>query len=119
MRAVRSRIVRAVISNGERMVAEIKSDEKSAVTKKSTATKKTVKKTVVKKKVAKKTVAKKSAVAKKAANTGQNLFSQRDRYEMIGKMAYFRAEKRGFEPGWEQDDWYESEKRVDGMLSKT
>ncbi|HEB96999.1 MAG TPA: DUF2934 domain-containing protein [Sedimenticola thiotaurini] len=35
---------------------------------------------------------------------------------MIAKMAYFRAEKRGFEPGWEQEDWLESERLIDEML---
>ena len=42
----------------------------------------------------------------------------RERYEMIAKMAYFRAERRGFEPGWETEDWFESEKIVDEMLGK-
>ncbi|MCB1762412.1 MAG: DUF2934 domain-containing protein [Gammaproteobacteria bacterium] len=36
---------------------------------------------------------------------------------MIAQMAYFRAEKRGFEPGGEQQDWLESEKLIDKMLS--
>lgn len=88
------------------------------VTKKGAVTKKAAKKAVVKKKAIAKKVTKKKTVARSAAKTSQNLFSQRDRYEMIAKMAYFRAEKRGFEPGWEQEDWYESEKLVDEMLSK-
>ncbi len=33
-------------------------------------------------------------------------------------MAYFRAEKRGFESGWEQEDWLESERLIDEMLQK-
>jgi hypothetical protein len=37
---------------------------------------------------------------------------------MIAKMAYFRAEKRGFESGWEVEDWLESERLVDEMLDK-
>jgi len=37
---------------------------------------------------------------------------------MIAKMAYFRAEKRGFESGWEIADWLESERLVDEMLNK-
>lgn len=106
------------------MVPEQKNDEKSAVIKKQAAPKKSVKKTVAKKNVAKKavtkkTVTKKTAAVKAAVSTGEQLFSQRDRYEMIAKMAYFRAEKRGFEPGCEQEDWLECEKLVDGMLSKT
>ena len=98
---------------------EVKNEGKSAVIKKRAATKKTVKKTVARKKVAKKTVARKTAAVKAAVSTEENRFSQRDRYEMIAKMAYFRAEKRGFEPGGEQADWLECEKLVDGMFSKT
>ena len=103
---------------------EVKNEGKSAVIKKRAATKKTVKKTVARKKVAKKTVAKKTvarktAAVKPAVSTEEKRFSQRDRYEMIAKMAYFRAEKRGFEPGGEQADWLECEKLVDGMFSKT
>ncbi|MCB1867958.1 MAG: DUF2934 domain-containing protein [Gammaproteobacteria bacterium] len=116
----------AVISKGESRVAELKNDEKTVVVKKKVAAKKTVAKkkiaptkTVAKKKVAKKTVTKKRAAVRAATNTGQTMFSQRDRYEMIAKMAYFRAEKRGFEPGWEQEDWLECEKLIDDMLHKT
>ena len=98
---------------------EVKNEGKSAVIKKRAATKKTVKKTVARKKVAKKTVARKTAAVKPAVSTEEKRFSQRDRYEMIAKMAYFRAEKRGFEPGGEQADWLECEKLVDGMFSKT
>jgi hypothetical protein len=29
--------------------------------------------------------------------------------EMVAVNAYYRAEKRGFEPGHEMDDWYEAE----------
>jgi len=100
-------------------VPEVKNEGKSAVIKKRAATKKTVKKTVARKKVAKKTVARKTAAVKPAVSTEEKRFSQRDRYEMIAKMAYFRAEKRGFEPGGEQADWLECEKLVDGMFSKT
>lgn len=105
------------------------SEEKSAVTKKAAVTKKSPTKKVVTKKVAAETITKKTVVAKKTvskkaasgatmAASGKSQFSQRDRYEMIAKMAYFRAEKRGFEPGWEQQDWLESEKLIDEMLSK-
>jgi len=100
------------------VVPEINNDEKSAVVKKRPTTKKAVKKKDAKKKDTKKTVAKKKVAVRSEANAGQNLFSQRDRYEMIAKMAYFRAEKRGFKPGWEQEDWLECEKLVDGMLSR-
>lgn len=32
-----------------------------------------------------------------------------DRREMIATAAYFRAERRGFEPGHELEDWYAAE----------
>ena len=93
--------------------------EQSAKT--TVAKKKVAKKKVVKKAVAKKTAAKPAAKNRRVTDAqsmaGQQI-SNRDRYEMIAKMAYFRAEKRGFEPGWEQQDWLESEGLIDEMLSK-
>jgi PHD/YefM family antitoxin component YafN of YafNO toxin-antitoxin module len=44
------------------------------------------------------------------------VIDKRARYEMIARMAYFRAEKRNFEPGWELEDWLESERMIDRML---
>jgi hypothetical protein len=32
--------------------------------------------------------------------------------EMVAVNAYYRAEKRGFEPGLEMDDWYEAEREI-------
>jgi hypothetical protein len=32
--------------------------------------------------------------------------------EMVATDAYYRAEKRGFEPGHEIDDWLEAEKEI-------
>ncbi len=37
----------------------------------------------------------------------------RERYEMIAKMAYYRAEKRNFAPGHDYRDWLECEALVD------
>ncbi len=76
---------------------------------------KSARKTVVKKKPAKKAVAKKAAVKKNAAAKKPKI-TPRQRYEMIATMAYYRAEHRNFEPGYEQEDWYESEQMVDKML---
>jgi hypothetical protein len=36
---------------------------------------------------------------------------------MIAKAAYLRAERRGFAPGFEEDDWLTAEKEVDALLS--
>ncbi len=91
-----------------------KAAKKKAAPRKKAATKKVVKKRVAKKQAArsrKKSVARAQAVPTAA-------FTPRERYEMIAKMAYFKAEKRGFEPGWEQQDWLESERAVDEMSRK-
>ncbi|HUN73968.1 MAG TPA: DUF2934 domain-containing protein [Steroidobacteraceae bacterium] len=36
---------------------------------------------------------------------------------MIAKAAYLRAERRGFVPGFEDEDWLAAEKEVDALLS--
>lgn len=35
-----------------------------------------------------------------------------DRREMIATAAYFRAQRRGFEPGHEQEDWFAAETEI-------
>ena len=113
------------------MAVSSSSDEKKTrVSAKKPAVKSPVRKKAVKKQASKKKVSKKKAVAKKrtAAGGGRkksavsraaaSKISLKERYEMIAKMAYFRAEKRGFESGWEQEDWLESERLIDEMLEK-
>lgn len=39
-----------------------------------------------------------------------------ERREMIATAAYFRAQKRGFEPGRELEDWYAAETEVTEAL---
>jgi hypothetical protein len=34
--------------------------------------------------------------------------------EMVAKNAYYRAEKRGFEDGYELEDWLEAEQEIIG-----
>jgi Protein of unknown function (DUF2934) len=36
---------------------------------------------------------------------------------MIAKAAYLRSERRGFVPGFEEEDWLAAEKEVDALLS--
>jgi hypothetical protein len=36
------------------------------------------------------------------------------REALIATAAYYRAEKRGFDPGYEQEDWLAAEREVDG-----
>ena len=35
--------------------------------------------------------------------------------EMIAKNAYYRAEKRGFEDGYEVEDWFEAEQEIHSL----
>lgn len=42
-----------------------------------------------------------------------------ERHRMIADAAYFRAERRGFEAGYELKDWIEAEGEVDRMLLGT
>lgn len=41
----------------------------------------------------------------------------KQRYLMITEAAYFLAEKRGFAPGHEHEDWLAAERQVDAMLA--
>ena len=41
-----------------------------------------------------------------------NIDLKDDFREMVAVNAYYRAEKRGFEPGHELDDWYEAEREI-------
>ena len=39
------------------------------------------------------------------------------RHEMIAEAAYYLAEKRGFAPGKELDDWWEAESWIDQYMA--
>lgn len=41
-----------------------------------------------------------------------------DRYEMIAESAYYRAERRGFQPGYELEDWYAAEQEIDAIMRR-
>ena len=101
-------------TGGSRKKSPVKKAVKKKVVKKTTA------KTAVKKKVVKKAAAprRKTPASGKVAEATLRRIDPRERYEMIAKMAFFRAEKRGFESGWEIEDWLESERLVDEMLNK-
>ena len=106
-------------SDDDKGSMNVKGKQAKPKTTKKVAKKKTAKKAVAKKKVAKKHAAKTSAPRKpRTSKADMRRISARERYEMIARMAYFRAEKRNFEPGWEQQDWFESEKIVDEMLNR-
>ena len=53
-------------------------------------------------------------VVKTAANTVEAtaMRSEPELRELIAQAAYYRAEKRGFRPGLEADDWLQAEAEV-------
>ncbi len=42
-----------------------------------------------------------------------------ERHQMIAVVAYLRAERRGFAPGGDLDDWLEAEQEVDALLRRS
>lgn len=53
------------------------------------------------------------AARRKAARTTKQTISAEERYRAIAHAAYLRAEKRGFAPGNEIDDWLAAEAEFD------
>ena len=55
-----------------------------------------------------------------AASAGAQTFGQfvgpEQRAALIAEAAFFRAEKRGFAPGHEVEDWFAAESEVDAKL---
>jgi hypothetical protein len=45
--------------------------------------------------------------------------SEDDRRALIAESAYLRAEKRGFAPGYENEDWLAAELEIDALLKVT
>jgi hypothetical protein len=39
-----------------------------------------------------------------------------DRARRVAEAAYYRAEKRGFAPGWELEDWLAAEREIDALV---
>jgi hypothetical protein len=44
--------------------------------------------------------------------------SEEERRDMIARAAYFRAERRNFAPGHEEEDWVAAEAEVDRELAR-
>lgn len=87
--------------------------KKVAAKKRRTATKKVV----TKKKVAKRKVARKKATtATPEQSTQIPQITPEQRYRMIAEAAYYLAEKRNFEPGYEMEDWITAEKMVEAHI---
>ena len=103
--------------------------QKKAVSKKKAATrKKAVTKAVasnkkaapVKKKVVKKVVQKavKKAVKKKVVRqpTASSTITNEQHYLMVSEAAYHLAEKQGFNPGSDMDNWLKAEKQIAAIM---
>jgi hypothetical protein len=72
-----------------------------------------------KKPATKKTATKTAAASKpRAAKASRPILSGEERQRMIAVAAYFRAEKRGFHPGYEDEDWCVAEAEIDALLGK-
>jgi hypothetical protein len=44
---------------------------------------------------------------------------EEERRERIATLAYAKAQGRGFEPGWDFEDWLEAEREVDDEIAAT
>lgn len=58
----------------------------------------------------------KTAPVKTPANSPASFSGPGQRAALIAKAAYYRAEKRGFTPGHETEDWLAAESEVDAKL---
>ncbi|HYQ70770.1 MAG TPA: DUF2934 domain-containing protein [Gammaproteobacteria bacterium] len=89
---------------------------KSVDSTRETPAKKVVKKAAIStKKAPAKKAARKSTIPAKPQASSINISSE-ERWKMIAIAAYHRAEKRGFAPGHELQDWAEAEQEVDELL---
>jgi hypothetical protein len=43
--------------------------------------------------------------------------SAEDRHHWIATAAFFRAQRRGFEPGHETEDWHEAELEIENRMT--
>jgi len=93
-----------------------KAAKKPAVGAKETPAKKAAKKTTTSPREAPaKKVAKKPALTSKPHTESISITSE-ERWKMIAIAAYHKAERRGFAPGGELQDWAEAEQEIDELL---
>ncbi len=50
--------------------------------------------------------------------SGTRSISPERRHAMIAEAAYYRAQRRGFAPGWELQDWLAAEADIDRTLGE-
>jgi hypothetical protein len=62
---------------------------------------------------------KKAEPEKSAKGLGSQSGTPEVRYNLIAVSAYYRAEKRGFAPGREMQDWFEAEAEIADRFSTT
>lgn len=67
--------------------------------------------------VSKKKIRKRAPARKKTPPAPIEMTSE-ERWRMIAVAAYHKAEKRGFLPGKESDDWIEAEHEIDALLGR-
>ncbi len=100
----------------------IRTTKKTAKKKAAPKKKAAVKKAVVPKKVAPKKAAPKKKVSKKAVSkqspsTAKMSATPEEHWKMVAVAAYYKAQARGFAPGYDQADWLEAEREIDAFLS--
>ena len=64
-------------------------------------------------------IAASQAPARREPAVHQKARAGEDRYRMIAEAAYFLAERRGFLPGGELQDWLAAELEVDEILAES
>ncbi len=60
--------------------------------------------------------ASKESAKENIATIQQSGITEEERHQLISKEAYYRAERRGFNPGAELDDWLSAEAQIDKTL---
>jgi hypothetical protein len=70
-------------------------------------------------KPAPKATAARAPVRKSSAEKPSPPVSSDDLQRLVAEAAYYRAQKRGFEPGYELEDWVEAEAEVKRLIGRS
>ena len=70
-------------------------------------------------KPAPKAAAARPPVPKSSAEKPSPQMSSEDLQRLIAEAAYYRAQRRGFEPGYELEDWVEAEAEVKRLIGRS
>jgi hypothetical protein len=54
-----------------------------------------------------------AAVTQALHGDGETMVTPEERARMVAEAAYYLAERRGFEPGHELEDWFAAEARIE------